>query len=337
MKKSLVAHIIIMVMAVAAASFISSILLTEQNKLSATRIKLGQKSACGFNKFIADAQWMLLINYTGSAKAISKDNVSEVCTRLESIIRNDPDFEKAYELGSLMISSAAPEKAVDLLKIGCDNPRLKSNWKIPYLAGFILSHNIDKKAVPALTAKLKMDAEGFFEMAASRSYPEPYKIVISCLMREKAAKIGKTWKAKNSKETIRIVNSKHALLCAWIDGTGDASYDKPDDMSFYSFVRNSTEIKKMLFDIAANLKKEYPDDPNVAKTVNEMKSSFCNGQNYCEKCLSAYAYGDKYCSSCGEKVVVGDVCEKCGTARKGAYCSECGIPKLEPANYSASR
>jgi hypothetical protein len=95
MKKSLIVHILIMVIAAAAGSFIASTLLMDQNRLSSARIKVGQKSACGFNKFIADVQWMLFINYCGSIDSIKKDNVNEVYTRLASIIRNDPDFEKA--------------------------------------------------------------------------------------------------------------------------------------------------------------------------------------------------------------------------------------------------
>jgi len=324
MKKSLIVHILIMVIAAAAGSFIASTLLMDQNKMCSTRIKVGQKSACGFNKFIADVQWMLFINYCGSVGSIKKDNVNEVYERLASIIRNDPDFEKAYEVGTLMISSEAPEKAVELMKIGCDNPRLSTNWKIPFMTGFILMQNVNKNDLPAITKKLKTDAEGFFEMAARRSSP-PERYVISYLMRAKALKLGKTWKPQGTKVTISIINDKHALLCTWINEAAMDRGGKGDDMSSASIVQSSTkDITQKVLSIASSLKEENPDDANVAKTINELKNTLLKGQNFCGKCMTVYAAGDKYCSSCGVKVVLYGVCEKCGVVKKGAYCSACG-------------
>jgi len=325
MKKSVVVHILVMVIAAAAGSFIASSLVMDQNKLSSTRIKIGQKSACGFNKFIADAQWMLFINYCGSAGSVKKDNVNEVYSRLASIIRNDPDFEKAYEFGTMMISNEAPGKALELLKIGCDNPRLSSNSKIPFYAGFILSRYVDKKDQAAVTKKLKIDAEGFFEMAARRSSPEPERYVISYLMRAKAAKLGKTWKPQGEKAAIQIINDKHAFLCAWINEATGGYEGRPEDMSSTSIVQSSTkDMTRKVLEIAANLKEEYPNDPNITKTINVLKSTLLKGQNFCGKCLTVYAAGDKYCSACGAKVPVYGVCSKCGTVMKGAYCSSCG-------------
>ncbi len=331
MKKSLIVHILVMVIAAAAGSFIASTLLIDQNKLSSARIKVGQKPACGFNKFIADVQWMLFINYCGSIDSIKDENVNEVYTRLASIIRNDPDFEKAYEIGALMISIKSSDKAVELLKIGCDNPRLSTNWKIPFLAGFILTHNVDKKDLPELTKKLKTDAEGFFEIAAKRSSPTPEPHIISSLMRAKAAKLGKTWKAKGSKDSIQIVNDKHALLCAWINEVNSYKGKSPnDDMASGSIVQNSTkDMTQKILGIAANLKNEHPDDQNIAKTINELKTTLLKGQNFCGKCLTVYAAGDKYCYSCGQKVIVYGACDKCGAVKKGNHCSACGEPKDE--------
>ena len=331
MKKSLVVHILVMVIAAAAGSFIASTLLMDQNKQASARIKVGQKSACGFNKFIADVEWMLFINYCGSINSIKKDNVNEVCTRLESIIKNDPDFEKAYEVGANMILSEAPEKALELLKTGCDNPRLSSNSKIPFMAGYILSRNVDKKDLPAVTKKLKTDAEGFFEMAATRSFPAE-RHVVSYLMRTKAEKLGKTWKPQGAKLAIQIINDKHALLCAWLNEMSITHKGKTGDDSSSStsiFQNTREDLTGKVLRIASSLNDEYPDDPNVIKTINELKSSLLKGQNFCGKCLTVYAAGDKYCSACGLKVVVYGACDKCGAVKKGAHCSACGEPKDE--------
>lgn len=100
---------------------------------------------------------------------------------------------------------------------------------------------------------------------------------------------------------------------------------KPDDMSSDSIIQSSTkDITRKVIGIASDLKNEYPDDPNVAKTINEMKTTLLKGQNFCGKCLTVYAAGDKYCSVCGAKVIVYGACEKCGALKKGAYCASCG-------------
>jgi len=81
--------------------------------------------------------------------------------------------------------------------------------------------------------------------------------------------------------------------------------------------------------IASSIKEEYPNDPNIAKTMNELKTTLLKGQNFCNKCMAVYAAGDKYCSACGTKVVVYGVCDKCGAIEKGAFCSQCGDPSAK--------
>ena len=95
MKKSLVIHLLVIVIAAAAGSMIASTLVVSQGKICVSRSQTASKAMCGFNKFIADVQWMLFINYCGSIDSIKDQNVDEVYNRLAAILRNDPDFQKA--------------------------------------------------------------------------------------------------------------------------------------------------------------------------------------------------------------------------------------------------
>ena len=90
-------------------------------------------------------------------------------------------------------------------------------------------------------------------------------------------------------------------------------------------------MNRKILGLAANLKKNYPDDQNVLNTIAYMKTNYLKGHNFCEICLETYGSGDKFCSSCGAKVVVFGVCEECGAVKKGAHCSSCGAPKGEAA------
>ncbi len=324
MKKSLIVHILVIVIAAAAGSMIASTLATSQGKA-----RTSSKAMCGFNKFIADVQWMLFINYCGSIDSIKDQNVDEVYNRLSEILRNDPDFQKAYEIGALMISIKASDKAVELLKQGTDNPRLSSNWKIPFLAGFVMNHNVPKDKLPALISKIKADSQWFFETAARRSSPpEPH--VISSLMRAKAEKlVNKKWK-----ENITIVNEKHALICAWIDEALSSSKMRMgngvEDSGFSIVINSVKDLNQKILQQAASLKKNYPDNQNILNTIAYVKTNYLKGQNYCDACLSIYAPGDKFCSVCGEKVVVYGTCPQCGVVMKGSHCSACGAAKEVP-------
>ncbi|HCE42594.1 MAG TPA: hypothetical protein DET40_03500 [Lentisphaeria bacterium] len=324
MKKSLVIHILVIVIAAAAGSMIASALVNDQGRVSVNRNKTASKAMFGFNKFLADVQWMLFINYCGSIDSIKDQNVDEVYNRLAAILKNDPDFQKAYEIGALMISIKASDKAVELLKQGTDNPRLSTNWKIPFLAGFVMNHNVPKDKLGALIGKIKADSHWFFETAAKRSSPpEPH--VISSLMRAKAEKLlNKKWK-----ENITIVNEKHALLCAWIDEALNASKVRmgTDDSGYSIVVSSVKDMNQKILQQAANLKKNYPDNQNVLNTIAYLKANYLKGQNFCDACLAVYGPGDKFCSSCGTKVIVFGVCEDCGAVKKGAHCSSCGAPK----------
>ncbi|MFZ2653821.1 MAG: zinc ribbon domain-containing protein [Victivallales bacterium] len=328
MKKSIVIHILVIVIAAAAGSMIASTLVNDQSKTCVNRNKTASKAVFGFNKFIADVQWMLFINYCGSIDSIKDQNVDEVYNKLAAILKNDPDFQKAYEIGALMISIKASDKAVELLKQGTDNPRLSTNWKIPFLAGFVMNHNVPKDKLSALVSKIKADSYWFFEAAAKRSSPpEPH--VISSLMRAKAEKLlNKKWK-----ENITIVNEKQALLCAWLDEALNATKVRMgvEDLG-YSFIASSVkDMNQKILQQAANLKKNYPDNQNILNTIAYMKSNYLKGQNFCDVCLAVYAPGDKFCSSCGHKVIVFGVCADCGAVKKGAHCSACGAPKDEAA------
>ncbi|MBU0581422.1 MAG: hypothetical protein KKA19_09630, partial [Candidatus Margulisbacteria bacterium] len=56
--------------------------------------------------------------------------------------------EKAYSLGGMMLSVRAPMRSAEILMRGANNPNLQSNWNLPFLAGFVLSHNVKDKDDP---------------------------------------------------------------------------------------------------------------------------------------------------------------------------------------------
>lgn len=295
---------------------LASSLVKEQKNICVSKPFESNKNFFGVNRFAADVQWMLFVNYCGTINSVNAENAQIIFDKVMSIVRNNPDFEQAYEIGSLMLSVEKPEKAVEILKIACDNPRLRSNWKLPFLAGFIVSHHMKNKDYK--------QAEYFFNLAATRSSPpEPH--VVSALMRSKAQKIlsHKTWKG------IPVTSERQAFLCALLDAHIENTRSNEGSPNSYAYVSSISSFGKMtlaekILSTAQSLKREETDNPNVQATIDKMKELVFKSSHICENCLSPYAAGDKFCSTCGAKVESYGLCAKCGAIKKGKFCSECG-------------
>ena len=138
MKKSIAMHIVVMIAAVLIGGSMASFLHKSQNDLAPAKSGVSRVPIGGFHKFASDIEWMRFINYMGGLKTINDENKDEVIARLDKIVKLDPNFAKAYHMGALSISNASPEKAVEFLSRACESQSedLKSNWHIPFLAGF---------------------------------------------------------------------------------------------------------------------------------------------------------------------------------------------------------
>ena len=315
MKKSIVTHIAVMVIAVALGSILASYLKVQQSEISVNRDKISKAPLGGFNKFASDVQWMLFINYSGRINCVKEAEAEELYKRLNTILANDPDLEIAYNMGGMMISNSAPVKSAEIFMRGANNPNLKNNWKLPFQAGFVLDRYVTDKDDPQRLKK----AEEMFRLAASRAdQSTPY--IASYLLRTRAKRIAQAGKWSG----IAVVNNEQALLCALFDewrkvGTG------PGDINSQSFDSlNVPDIKARLLRAAQAAKASDPTNKNVLETINKVMKVVSEDQHLCGSCLATYDAGDKFCSQCGTGVIVYSVCPKCAAVLKGKFCSNCG-------------
>jgi hypothetical protein len=81
MKKSIISHIVVMLIAVLLGAYLASKLSVKRAEIvkndKTSKLPLG-----GFNKFASDVQWMLFINYCGGISGVKKENVPELYKRL---------------------------------------------------------------------------------------------------------------------------------------------------------------------------------------------------------------------------------------------------------------
>jgi hypothetical protein len=314
--KTLLTHLVVIVVSVIVAGGIASDLAKKQGKICVSKKMENSKNFFGLNRFAADVQWMLFIQYCGSINTVNAENAPIIYEKLNSILRKNPDFEQAYEMGAFMLSVEAPEKAVAILSRACENPRLSRSWKLPFLAGFISSHHMKEKDYA--------QAERFFQMACNMSSPpEPY--VLSALIRAKSQKLltRKTWK-----DGITVVDDKHAMLCSLIDyhSLSQKSYENPgaDGVGVYPAGFGKITIPERMLSIAQELQTQYPDDQNIRKTLDKVKMDVFKSAHLCDKCFTPYLAGEKFCSHCSSQVEPFGVCLKCGELKRGKFCGNCG-------------
>ena len=320
MKKSIITHILVMIVAIVLGWCLASMLTVKRSDI--VKMEISQAPMGGFNKFASDVQWMLFINYCGGLESVQKENVEEIYSRLNSILGNDPNHEAAYELGGMMFSVRDPKKAVDIFTRGAENKNLKNSWRLPFYAGFVLTQHMTDKDDPKRLQK----AENMFRKAIARNSSMPH--IFSALIRTRAKRLMQrgNWKG------IPIVNAKHAYLCALFN-----EWQKGGDSEGQTFSGDSVsgqDLRPRILLAAQKAKASAPKDKNVLKTIKKVMDKVLKEDHLCGKCLTAYAPGDKFCSSCSARVVVYGVCPKCKIVSKGKFCSKCGLSK---ANASKRR
>lgn len=310
-----------MIVAIACGSYLALYLNQEQGRLMPSKkLTNGAPMLGGFQKIASDVEWMLFINYMGSLKSVDQSNVKEVIHRLEKIIGYDPNFEKAYQVGVLSLTNEAPDKAVEILDKACQNDDLKTNWQLPFYAGFILTHAYNFIKETGTEAELRerkiqraKKAVKFFEMAIKRS-AKPEQYVVNSYIRAQA----KAMNPDNDK-----MAALQVLFNAWSKQQGNREMEM--EMSIIP------DLNKKIIKAAQELKENYPDDPKAKELIETVITKVFKDQHICIKCLFAYAAGDKFCQVCGEKVEVYGTCPKCNTVLKGQYCSNCGFNARPPA------
>jgi len=324
MNKSSITHVVVMIIAISISSWLASSLQTKQATVSKSRTELASKTLCGFNKFTADIQWMFFINHCGRLNSIDKENSKGVYNKLTDILNNDPDFLKAYIIGGLMISSSAPVQAFQIFQKGVNNPKLKNNSRLPFLAGYVLIHDVKdedwnefRKTNKELPSRLTM-AEKMFQTAIERESTPPYHIV-SSLMRTR----GQRFKERGRFRGIKIVNNHQSYILALFDYWQKNRKNNLEESSYGSISIN--DIEERLLNAIQFAKSEYPDNKYIAKTIALITSKVFQNEHICSECFHPYAPGDQYCSNCGKKVTVYGTCKKCGEVLKGDFCSHCGL------------
>jgi len=337
MRKSFTSHIVIMIISVGIGTYLASKLLTEQQNIAKSRNYMSTTPMGGFNKFASDVQWMFFIYHCGKLEQINKDNIDGIFKKLDQILGNDPDFEKAYNMGGLMLSVRAPLKSVTVLMRGARNPNLQNNWKLPFLAGYVLVHNIkdaqwktfatvknennkNVKGYIKLGSRLA-EAEKMFRLAVERSDSrESY--IVSALMRVKAQRLF----AKKTYNKIPLVNKKHAYLCALFDEWNKGNMNNPEESVALEFENGGAcrNMENRILKAVQAAKSSAPGNKNIIKTVDTIIAKVLLNRHLCQQCLQEYLPGEKFCSSCGHKVKLYGVCVECGAIKKGKYCTKCG-------------
>lgn len=318
MKKDFFLRALLMIAALAAASWLALYLTPMQNDITLEKKTLTRAPVAGLHKFLADVAWMRFVNYAGGLSSIDATNVDKVAAMLKKIIAYDPNFLESYQCGILSISNADPKLAVKILSDACSNEYLKNNVQIPFYAGFILSRTIVDQNNPdkILSRPDYAAAARFFRMAIQRSSnPESY--IISNYIRAKA-------KMRGGDE---YYNTLAVLYNEW-----KVSKAAKGEFAGTEFCR-IPDIEARLMRAARDAK--YPLDqdgkpvkPSKAslKLVAEVQREVFANNHLCENCISATRPGDKFCRQCGHAVQLWGVCHACRhvLAERVIFCPSCG-------------
>lgn len=137
MRKENLILAIVCIVSVMGAHLLATNLDYRTTQISRGRNSLNEVPMAGFQKFAADIQWMLFLQFAG-ANPITQSNADKYDHRIRQIIRLDPNFFRIYYEGALMLQPVNQKKALEILDLGINNAEIGGNWKLPMLAGQII-------------------------------------------------------------------------------------------------------------------------------------------------------------------------------------------------------
>ena len=292
MNKRLAVYLIVLIVAVIAASFLSANLIVMQKSFCPEKENLSGSPIAGFHKFASDVQWMRLVNYLGSLNTVDESNVKQVAAKLQELMKLDPNLEKIYK---------------------CENPYLKNNWQIPFYAGYVLMHNTK----PANYA----EASKFFRMAMKRSSSDNgASYVVSSYFRAKAKEM--VQKKQCNDERLALLK---VLFAEWTKnhkgGNGEyAGEGMVQDLN--------SRLIKALRDVKV-ASDDYTPTAEGKKFADMVIAKVFDKEHICSHCTAPYGAGETFCASCGTKVPVWGLCKEptCKKPLKNGnapFCSYCG-------------
>lgn len=312
MNKRITVYLLVLIASVVAASFLSANLSVMQKSFCPEKENLSGSPIAGFHKFASDVQWMRLVNYLGSLETVNESNVKQVATKLHELMKLDPNLEKIYKEGALMMSIADPAQTVKFLKTACENPYLKNNWQIPFYAGYVLMHNTK----PANYA----DAAKFFRMAIKRSSSDNgASYVVSSYFRAKAREM--IQKKQCNDERLALLK---VLFAEWEKSRKSGETGSQDSLS----LGLNSRLIKALKDVKI-ASDDYTPTAEGKKYADMVIAKVFDKQHICANCTASYGAGEKFCASCGAKLRVWGLCKSpvCGKPLKNGkspFCSHCG-------------
>ncbi len=294
----------------------------------------------GMDKYLADLRWVMLVQQMGQVKGgkITPEAGAYFADALEAITDMDPEFEKAYTMGAMLISSAVPIRAVKLLEKGVAQSRNPS-WRYYFNLGFVAQRQLPNAGVPeeecqakslaAYEAACKLgDCPGHVERAwmyqATRGAgSDPVKVLLA--QKDFVLKVHTDSFSDDSDSLTGGTNefgpdsgTTAGRLSAWLAG-------RSRSLSHDLLARHLLETD------AAKRQSIEADLKAVRAVYDQIRTlGLANADHACKHCLSAFGPGEFYCSSCGQEVKAYGYCRTCHAANgklvlpHGAYCHVCG-------------
>lgn len=301
MKKSLIIHLLVLIITMIVGWRLAIYLRAEQKSIDETKNQITCTSIAGIDKLVSEINWMLYVNYRGGEKDVNDENKQELYGRLDKIISANPNLEIAYTMGAAGLYPNAYEQSIKLLKRGCKAPHLSKSWKIPYMVAFYESQDFFRK----IPRKVMQDSLKYYEMAMRRDGGRNFYI------------------GSNYYRTLaKLSNEKdkhYALLKVLLDKWRETKQSSSGSAKLQ-------EIQKRLIKACkdAITYSEHPATPRTLAFIEKIRKTVLIDEHVCPKCMTKYKAGEKFCSHCGATVKVYGICDKCQHVVHGDYCSNCG-------------